>query len=120
MLGPGCAAIFVIFTSQAWNMALGFYQTVRSVPSDLKEAAQAFHLSAWQCFWRIEVPFSMPGLLWNMMMSMSAGWFFVVYSEAVSVSQQQILLPGIGSYIAVAISTMNLHAISYAIITMLI
>lgn len=120
MLGPECAAIFVIFTSQAWNMALGFYQTVRSVPSDLREAARAFHLSAWQRFWRIEVPFSMPGLLWNTMMSMSAGWFFVVYSEAVTVSNQEILLPGIGSYIAMAIKSKDLHAITYAIITMLV
>ncbi len=120
LLGPECAAIFVIFTSQAWNMALGFYQTVRSVPADLREAAQAFHLSSWQCFWRIEVPFSMPGLLWNTMMSMSAGWFFVVASEAVTVSNQQILLPGIGSYIAVAINNQNLSAIGYAILTMFI
>jgi NitT/TauT family transport system permease protein len=120
MLGPECAAIFAIFTSQAWNMALGFYQTVRSVPADLKEAAHMFHLSAWQRFWRIDVPFSMPGLLWNMMMSMSAGWFFVVASEAISVANQQILLPGIGSYIATAIKTANVQAIWYAIITMLV
>lgn len=120
MLGPECAAIFVIFTTQAWNMALGFYQTVRSVPSDLREAARAFHLSAWQGFWRIEVPFSMPSLLWNTMMSMSAGWFFVVQCEAVTVSNQQILLPGIGSYIAVAIKSANMAAIGYAILTMLV
>ena len=120
LLGPECAAIFVIFTSQAWNMALGFYQTVRSVPSDLVEAADMFHLSAWQRFWRIEVPFSMPGLLWNMMISMSAGWFFVVASEAISVSNQEILLPGIGSYIATAIASENIHAILYAILTMFI
>ncbi len=120
MLGPECAAILAIFTSQAWNMALGFYQTVRSVPMELREAANMFHLSAWQRFWRIDVPFSMPGLLWNMMMSMSAGWFFVVATEAVSVSNQQILLPGIGSYIAIAIEGTNIRAISYAIITMLI
>ncbi|MHB1949456.1 MAG: ABC transporter permease [Gammaproteobacteria bacterium] len=120
MLGPECAAIFVIFTSQAWNMALGFYQTVRTVPTELREAARMFHLSAWQRFWRIDVAFSMPGLLWNMMMSMSAGWFFVVASEAVSVSNQQILLPGIGSYIAIAIQTANLHAILYAIIAMFV
>ena len=120
MLGPECAAIFVIFTSQAWNMALGFYQTVRSVPADLEEAAAMFHLSAWQRFWRIDVPFSMPGLLWNMMLSMSAGWFFVVASEAVSVANQQILLPGIGSYIATAISRADVHAIWYAILAMLI
>lgn len=120
MLGPECAAIFAIFTSQAWNMALGFYQTVRTVPSELREAARMFHLSSWQRFWRIDVPFSMPGLLWNTMMSMSAGWFFVVASEAVSVSNQQLLLPGIGSYIAVAIQTADMRAILYAILTMLI
>lgn len=120
MLGPECAAILAIFTSQAWNMALGFYQTVRSVPIELREAANMFHLSAWQRFWRIDVPFSMPGLLWNTMMSMSAGWFFVVASEAVSVSNQQILLPGVGSYIAYAIQTANMTAIGYAIMTMFI
>jgi len=120
LLGPECAAIFVIFTSQAWNMALGFYQTVRTVPSDLQEVARMFHLSAWQRFWRIEVSYSLPGLLWNMMVSMSAGWFFVVASEAISVANQQILLPGIGSYIAVAIKQANLRAICFAIITMFV
>lgn len=96
MLGPECATIFVIFTSQAWNMALGFYQTVKAVPSEVEEAARMFHLSAWQRFWRIEVPYSMPGLLWNAMASMSAGWFFVVAAEAITVSNQTILLPGWG------------------------
>lgn len=120
LLGPECAAIFVIFTSQAWNMALGFYQTVRSVPGEINEAARMFHLSAWQRFWRIDVPFSMPGLLWNAMVSMSAGWFFVVASEAITVSNQQILLPGIGSYIAVAIQAADIRAIIYAVIAMFI
>lgn len=119
-LGPECAAIFVIFTSQAWNMALGFYQTVKTVPSEVQEAARVFHLSAWQRFWRIDVPYSMPGLLWNTMASMSAGWFFVVATEAITVSNQKILLPGIGSYIAVAIEAADLRAISYAILAMLI
>lgn len=120
LLGPECAAIFVIFTSQAWNMALGFYQTVSSVPAEVKEAARMFHLSAWQRFWRIDVPFSMPGLLWNTMASMSAGWFFVVATEAITVSNQKILLPGIGSYIATAIQAADLRAISYAVLAMLI
>lgn len=120
LLGPECAAIFMIFTSQAWNMALGFYQTVRSVPAEVEEAARMFHLSAWQRFWRIEVPYSMPGLLWNAMASMSAGWFFVVAAEAFTVAHQEILLPGIGSYIAVAIEGANMQAIVYAILTMLI
>lgn len=120
MLGPECAVIFVIFTSQAWNMALGFYQTVRTVPSEVQEAARMFHLSGWQRFWRIEVPYSMPGLLWNAMASMSAGWFYVVASEAITVSNQQILLPGIGSYIATAIQVANQSAICFAIVTMFI
>jgi NitT/TauT family transport system permease protein len=120
LLGPECAAIFVIFTSQAWNMALGFYQTVKTVPSEVQEAARLFHLSAWQRFWRIDVPYSMPSLLWNTMASMSAGWFFVVATEAITVSNQKILLPGIGSYIAVAIGAADLRAISYAILAMLI
>ncbi len=119
-MGPECAAIFAIFTSQAWNMAFSFYQTVRSVPAELQEAARMFHLSTWQRFWRIEVPYSMPGLLWNTMMSMSGGWFFVVASEAITVSNQSILLPGIGSYIATAIKAADMHAIVYAVLAMFI
>src|SRR3989338_137407 len=65
MLGPECAAIFAIFTAQVWNMALSFYQSLRTVPSEMKEAGEIFQLSGWQIFWRIEVPFAMPALLWN-------------------------------------------------------
>jgi NitT/TauT family transport system permease protein len=120
LLGVECAAIFAIFTSQAWNMAFSAYQGFRTVPAELKEAANVFQLSAWQRFWRLELPFATPGLLWNMMMSMSGGWFFVVASEAISVSNQSIKLPGIGSYIALAIEQRNLHAIGWAICAMLI
>lgn len=120
LLGVECAAIFAIFTSQAWNMAFSAYQSFRTVPSELVEAAKVFQLSGWQRFWRLELPFSMPSLLWNMMMSMSGGWFFVVASEAISVSNQTIKLPGIGSYIALAIEQQNLHAIGWAIAAMLI
>lgn len=118
LLGPESAVIFVIFTSQAWNMTFSFYQTVKSVPADLEEAAVMFHVSAWQRFWLIDVPYSMPGLLWNTMMSMSGGWFFVVAAEAITVSNQTIMLPGIGSYIATAINAANIHAIVYAVLTM--
>ncbi|EKE01786.1 MAG: hypothetical protein ACD_21C00052G0004 [uncultured bacterium] len=120
MLGPECAAIFAIFTSQAWNMTLSFYQGVKTVPNNLKEAANVFRLSTWQRFWRVEVPFSMPGLLWNMMMSMSGSWFFVVACEAITVANQTITLPGIGSYIALASVQANSRAIVYAIFCMLI
>ena len=120
LVGVECAAIFAIFTSQAWNMAFSLYQSFRTIPTDLEEAATVFRLSKWQRFWRLEVPFAMPGLLWNMMMSMSGGWFFVVAAEAISVSGHDIKLPGIGSYISLAIQQQNLAAIGWAILTMLI
>jgi NitT/TauT family transport system permease protein len=120
LLGPECASIFVIFTAQVWNIIFVFYQSLKMVPHDLKEASAMFHLSAWQSFWRIEFPFAIPGLLWNMMISMSASWFFVVLSEAILVSHQQIRLPGIGSYIALAIEQRDMHAVFYAITTMII
>ena len=119
LLGVECAAIFAIFTSQAWNMAFSLYQSLRTVPSELDEAARVFQLSHWQRFWRLELPYAMPGLLWNMMMSMSGGWFFVVASEAISVSNQSIKLPGVGSYIALAIEARDLGAIGWAILGML-
>ncbi|CAG9225243.1 ABC-type anion transport system, duplicated permease component [Paraburkholderia tropica] len=118
VLGAELAAIFAIFTSQAWNMTFSFYQSLRTVPRDLDEVSKGFHLTGWQRFWKLEVPFSMPGLIWNMMMSMSGGWFFVVASEAITVGNNTITLPGIGAYLAQAISEKNLHAIGWVILTM--
>lgn len=118
MLGPECACIFTIFTAQVWNMTLSFYQSLRSVPEDLQEAAAIFRLSAWQKFWRVEVPFAMPGLLWNAMLSMSGSWVFLMLSESITVAHQNITLQGIGSYTALAISQANMAAIGYAIIAM--
>jgi NitT/TauT family transport system permease protein len=120
LLGVECAAIFAIFTSQAWNMVFSVYESFRLMPAELTEAARMYHLSAWQRFWRLEVPHAVPGLVWNMMMSVSAGWFFVVASEAITVSGQTILLPGIGSYIAVAIERRDLGAIGWAVLAMLL
>ncbi|HDV5710775.1 TPA: ABC transporter permease subunit [Legionella pneumophila] len=120
LLGPECASIFAIFSAQVWNMTFGFYQSLKTVPHDLIEVSAMFRLSAWQRFWKVEVPFSLSGLLWNMMVSMSASWFFVVLSEAISVAHQNIRLPGVGSYIALAIAQRDLHAVGYAILTMVI
>src|SRR5271170_3037759 len=117
-LGPELAAIFAIFTSQAWNMTFSFYQSLRMIPTALNEASRSFRFSGWQRFWTLEVPFAMPGLVWNMMMSMSGGWFFVVASEAISVGKIQIALPGIGSYVALAIQNRNLGAVGWAILAM--
>ncbi|HTY51135.1 MAG TPA: ABC transporter permease subunit [Steroidobacteraceae bacterium] len=120
VLGAEFEAIFAIFTSQAWNMAFSFYQSLRTVPTELREAARSFHLSPWMTFWQLEVPFAAPGLIWNTMMSMSGGWFFVVASEAMQVGHTSLALPGVGSYIAAAIAHKNLHAIGWAILTMLV
>ena len=119
VLGAELACVFAIFTSQAWNMTFSMYQSMRNVPKDLEEATQSFHLSGWQRFWRLDVPFAMPGLIWNTMMSMSGGWFFVVASEAITVGNTTVTLPGIGSYVALGIQQQNLPAIGYAILTML-
>jgi len=120
LLGVECAAIFAIFTSQAWNMTFSVYQSLRAVPMELIEAARMYHLSPWLRFWRLEVPHAIPSLVWNMMMSVSGGWFFVVASEAITVSGQSILLPGVGSYIAVAITQRNLTAIGWAVLVMFV
>jgi NitT/TauT family transport system permease protein len=117
-LGPELAAIFAIFTSQAWNMAFSFYQSLRTVPHDLDEASRGFRFSAWQRFWRLDVPFAMPGLVWNTMMSMSGSWFFVVASEAIAVGDLHIDLPGVGSYVARAIAERDLAAVGWAILAM--
>jgi len=118
--GAEMAAIFLIFTSQAWNMAFSFYHSLRSIPDELVEAARNFQLGPWLRFWRLEVPFAMPPLIWNMMMSMSGGWFFVVAAEAITVGNTTVTLPGVGSYIALAIEQKNLRAIGFAIAAMFV
>ncbi len=118
VMGAELASIFAIFTSQAWNMAFSFYQALRTVPRDLDEATRAFRFSSWQRFWRLEFPFAIPGLVWNMMMSMSGGWFFVVASEAIVAGNTQISQPGIGSYVGMAIQQENLGAICWALLAM--
>ena len=119
-LGAECAAVFAIFTSQAWNMAFSFYQSLRTVPADLDEVTRGFRLSGWQRFWQLEAPYAIPGLIWNTMMSMSGGWFFVVASEAITVGNTTISLPGIGSYLAVAIEQKRFDAVLAAVVAVLV
>jgi NitT/TauT family transport system permease protein len=118
--GLELAAIFAIFTSQAWNMAFSFYQSLTTLPSDLDEATRLFRLTSWQRFWRLEVPFAMPGLVWNTMLSMSGGWFFVVAAEAITLGDNNWQLPGIGSYVAAALGKRDLVAVFWAIGAMLV
>ena len=120
VLGAELAVIFTIFTGQAWNMAFSMYQSLKTVPADLEEVSRGFGLSAWQRFWRLEVPYAMPGLVWNTMMSMSGGWFMLVAAEAFTVGNTHVTLPGIGSFISIAIEQRDMVAVFEAILTMLI
>ena len=118
VFGAELASIFAIFTAQAWNMTFSFYQSLKTVPRDLSDVSDSLRLGPWRRFWVLEVPFAAPGLIWNAMMSMSGAWFFVVISEAVTVGHVSIALPGIGSYVGLAIARQNLGAIGWAILAM--
>jgi NitT/TauT family transport system permease protein len=114
-LGVECASIFAIFTSQAWNMAFSFYQSLRTIPHDLDEVSRQFGFSPWRRFVRLELPFATPALVWNTMMSMSGGWFFVVASEAITVGNTTVALPGLGSWLALAIAQKDFVAVAWAV-----
>jgi NitT/TauT family transport system permease protein len=113
--GVEAASIFAIFTSQAWNMAFSFYQSLRSIPTDLEEATMIYRLSPIRRFLKLDLPFGTPALVWNAMMSMSGGWFFVVASEAITVGNTTATLPGIGSYLAQAITKQDFRAVAEAV-----
>ena len=118
LLGLEAASIFAIFTAQAWNMAFSFYQSLRTLPVDLEEATAAYRLSYWERFVRLEVPAGMIGLVWNAMMSFGGGWFFLAASEAISVLNRSYTLPGIGSYVAAAVTAKDMSALGWAVLTM--
>ena len=119
-LGLEAASIFAIFTSQAWNMTFSFYQSLRLVPEDLGEAMTLYRLSGWERFTKLELPSAMIGLVWNGMMSFGGGWFFVAVSEAISVNNQNYILPGIGSYVAAAVKAKDTVALSWAFMTIVV
>lgn len=120
LLGVECASIFAIFTGQVWNMTFSFYHSLQTIPRELDEATKMNRLGTWNRFTKLEVPFSMIGLVWNSMMSFGGGWFFLAASESISVLNQNIHLPGIGSYMALAADQGNIRAIIYSILAMII
>jgi NitT/TauT family transport system permease protein len=120
ILGLECASIFAIFTSQAWNMTFSFYHSLITQPSDLDEAARLMRLTKWQRFWRLDVPTSMIGLVWNGMMSFGGGWFFLTASELITVNGQGHVLPGIGSYVGTASDNRQLGRVLLAIGVMIV
>ncbi len=118
LLGVECASIFAIFTAQAWNMTFGFYHSLVTIPPELQEASRVYRLNRWQRFRKLELPSSAIGLMWNSMMSFGGGWFFVAQSEAISVLNKNIKLPGLGSYMAAAQEAGDHRAAIYAILAM--
>ena len=120
LLGVECAAIFAIFTGQVWNMAFGFYHSMVTIPNDMQEAASTYGLTRAQRFRTVELPASAHSLIWNSMMSFGGGWFFVAQSEAISVMNKDIKLPGLGSYMAQAIAQGNNTAVLWAVVAMIL
>ena len=119
LMGVECAAIFAIFTGQVWNMAFGFYHSMVTIPADMHEAASTYGLTRWQRFRTLELPASAHSLIWNSMMSFGGGWFFVTQSEAISVMNKDIKLPGLGSYMAGAIDRGDNMAAMWAVVAMI-
>jgi NitT/TauT family transport system permease protein len=117
-IGIELACILMIFTSQAWNMCFSFYSSVKSVPHDLAEISSVIRLSWWKRVQILELPFAAIGLAWNSLMSMAGGWFFLTVCESFSLGSQKFRLPGLGSYMAVAIEEKNTKAMAYGILAM--
>ena len=117
-VGLELASILMIFTGQAWNMTFSFYYSVRSLPRDLSEVATLNQFGWWQRFRWVELPFSVIGLVWNSMMSMAGGWFFLMVSEAFVLGDRDFRLPGLGSYMSVAVADGNGRAMLAAVVTM--
>ncbi len=119
IMGIELASIFAIFTSMVWNLVYSFFQSVRAIPQELNEGAAIFRLTPMQRFVKLEVPSAMIGLVWNSMVSFGGGWFFLAASEAITVLNKDIRLPGLGSYLATAVEQGNFAAIAAAIAVML-
>src|SRR5581483_12311312 len=117
-IGLELASILTIFTSQAWNMTFSFYHSLRTIPQDQREVAALYRFSAWQGFKWLEVPFATVGLVWNSMMSMAGGWFFLTVSEAFQLGDKDFRLPGLGSFMKVATDEGRYDSMAWAILAM--
>ncbi|MFU0558873.1 ABC transporter permease [Gardnerella vaginalis] len=120
MMGVEAASIFAIFTSQAWNMTFSFHRSLLSEPKELDEAVRSLQLTHWQRFWVLDMPNAMISLLWNCMMSVGGGWFFLTASEMISVNNHTYALPGVGSFVAQSAAENKLGNIWWAILSMIV
>jgi NitT/TauT family transport system permease protein len=119
-LGVELGAILLIFTGQVWNMAFSFYSSLKSLPRELREASRVFRFSAWQRFWQLELPYSAIGLVWNSMVSVAGGWFFLMACEMFVLGDRDFRLPGLGSYLQTAASAGDIHGMLWGSVTMIL
>jgi len=119
-VGLELACILMIFTGQVWNMTFSFYNSLKSVPQYLQEAGTVYHFNWWQRLTQIEMPYSAVGLIWNSMMSMAGGWFFLMVTETFQLGNRDFRLPGIGSYMSVAVDSGNTKAMIGAVVAMIL
>ncbi len=118
-LGIELASILLIFTGMTWNMTFSFYQSLSSIPNELIEASQVYRLSAWQRFWTLELPSGVVGLVWNSVMSVAGGWFFLMQTESFTLSNRNFTLPGLGSFLKAAADKGDNVAILWGIIVLI-
>ncbi len=118
-LGVELGSVLLIFTGQVWNMTFSFYSSLKSIPTEMREAAQAYRLSWWQRFWQLELPQAAFGLIWNSMMSVAGGWFFLMACEMFVLGDRDFRLPGLGSYLQTAANAGDTRAIFWGLMTMI-
>ena len=118
-LGVELGSILLIFTGQVWNMAFSFYSSLKSIPQEMREAARLYRFSWWQRFTQMELPYSVIGLVWNSMMSVAGGWFFLMACEMFVLGKRDFRLPGLGSYLQTAAGAGDTRAIVYGLVTMI-
>jgi len=119
-LGVELGAILLIFTGQVWNMAFSFYASLKSIPKDMREAAEIYRFSWWQRFTQMELPFSAIGLVWNSMMSVAGGWFALMVCEMFVLGPRDFRLPGLGSYLQTAASAGDTASMFWGVATMVL
>jgi len=118
-LGVELGAILLIFTGQVWNMAFSFYASLKSIPHEMREAAEIYRFSWWQRFTEMELPYAAIGLVWNSMMSVAGGWFFLMACEMFVLGSRDFRLPGLGSYLQTAASAGDTTSILWGVGTMI-
>jgi NitT/TauT family transport system permease protein len=118
-LGVELGSVLLIFTGQVWNMTFSFYSSLKSIPAEMQEAAATYRLSWWQRFWQLELPYAAVGLIWNSMMSVAGGWFFLMACEMFVLGSRDFRLPGLGSYLQTAANAGDTRAIWWGLATMI-